>query len=86
MTNTHEKYFYTFRIYQIIFTYSERKKKRPNYYGIFSQTLPISTAFTAILKITLPQCNAIGVRTLHDYFLCVGFEVNFQAYKPKLYM
>ena len=35
-TNTYEKYFYTFRIYQIIFTYSEMKKKRPNFYGIFA--------------------------------------------------
>ena len=42
---------------------SERKKKRPNFYGMFSQNLPISAAFTAILKITLPQCNVIGVRT-----------------------
>ena len=46
-----------------LFTYSERKKKWPNFYGIFSQTPHIFTAFTAILKITLPQCNAIGVRT-----------------------
>ena len=30
----------------------------------YSVKLPISTAFTAILKITQPQCNAIGVRTL----------------------
>ena len=30
---------------------------------MFSQNFPISAAFTAILKIKLPQCNAIGVRT-----------------------
>ena len=60
-TNTYKKYFYTFRINQVI--YGERKKERPNFYGMFSQNLPISAAFTAILKIKLPQCNAIGVRT-----------------------
>ena len=27
------------------------------------KNLPISAAFTAILKMKLPQCNAIGVRT-----------------------
>ena len=62
-TNTNKKYFYTFRINQITFTYGERKKERPNFYGMFSQNLPISAAFTAILKMKLPQCNAIGVRT-----------------------
>ena len=61
-TNTHKKYFYTFRINQITFTYGERKKERPNFYGMFSQNLPNSAAFTAILKMKLPQCNAIGVR------------------------
>ena len=45
-----KKYFYTFRINQITFTYGERKEKRPNFYGMFSQNLSISTAFTAILK------------------------------------
>ena len=30
---------------------------------MFSQNLLISAAFTAILKMKLPQCNAIGVRT-----------------------
>ena len=58
-----KKYFYTFRINQSTFIYSERKKERPNFYGMFSQSLPISAAFTAILKMKLPQCNAIGVRT-----------------------
>ena len=62
-TNTYKKYFYTFRINQVIFTYGERKKERPNFYRIFSQNLPISAAFTAILKMKLPQCKAIGVRT-----------------------
>ena len=58
-----QKYFYTIRINQITFTYGERKKEWPNFYGIFSQNLPISAAFTAILKMKLPQCDAIGVRT-----------------------
>lgn len=30
---------------------------------MFIQNLPISAAFTALLKITLPQCHTIGVRT-----------------------
>ena len=30
---------------------------------MFSKNLPISTAFTAILKMKLPQYNAIGVHT-----------------------
>ena len=30
-------------------------------FDMFSQNLPISASFAAILKITLPQCNAIGV-------------------------
>ena len=51
-TNTYKKYFYTFRINQVIFTYGERKKERPNFYGMFSQNLPISAAFTAILKMS----------------------------------
>ena len=79
-TNTYEKCFYTFRIHKIILTYGKRKKKRPNSYGMFNQNLPISAAFPAILKITRPQCNAIGVRkpsvfkqiirkfTFHGYF------------------
>ena len=46
-----------------IFANGERKKERPNFYGTFCQNLPISTAFIAILKMELPQCNAIGVRT-----------------------
>ena len=62
-TNTHKRYFYTFRINQITFTYGERKKERPNFYGMFRQSLLNSAAFTAILKMKLPQCNAIGVRT-----------------------
>ena len=41
----------------------KRKKERPNFYGIFIQNLLISTVFIAILKMELPQCNAIGVRT-----------------------
>ena len=66
-TNTNKKYFYTFRINQIIFSYGGRKKERPNFYGMFSQNLPNSAALTAILKMKLPQCNAIGVRTPPDY-------------------
>ena len=62
-TNTYKKYFYTFRINQVIFTYGERKKERPNFDRMFSQNLPISAAFIAILKMKLPQCKAIGVRT-----------------------
>ena len=53
-TNTYKKYFYTFRINQVIFTYGERKKKRPNFYRMFSQNLLISATFTAILKTKLP--------------------------------
>ena len=41
----------------------ERKKKRPNFFEMFTQNLPISLAFIVILKMELPQCNAIGVRT-----------------------
>ena len=62
-TNTYKKYFYTFTINKIIFTNGERKKERPNFYGMFRQNLPISTAFIAILEMELPQCNAIGVHT-----------------------
>ena len=58
-----QKYFYTFTINKIIFTNGERKKERPNFYGMFSQNVPISNAFIAILEMKLPQCNAIGVRT-----------------------
>ena len=58
-----QKYFNTFRINQITFTYSERKKERPIFYGMFSQNLPISATFIAILKITLTQFKTIGVRT-----------------------
>ena len=54
-------YFYTFRINQIKFTYGEGKQERPNFYGMFSQNLPISD--DAILKMKLPQCNAIGMLT-----------------------
>ena len=64
--NTYKKYFYTFTINKIIFTNGERKKERPNFFGMFSQNLPISTAFIAILEMELPQCNAIGVRTPPD--------------------
>ena len=62
-TNTNKKCFYTFRINQITFAYSKRKKEQPNFYEMFSKNLPYSAAFTAILKLKLPQCNAIGVRT-----------------------
>ena len=62
-TNTHKRYFYTFRINQITSIYGERKKERPSFYGMFRQSLLNSAAFTAILKMKLPQCNAIGVRT-----------------------
>ena len=61
--NTYKKYFYTFRINQITFTYGERKKERPIFYGMFSQNLPISATFIAILKVTLTQFKTIGVRT-----------------------
>ena len=60
-TNTDKKYFYTFTINKIIFTNDEVKKERPN--GMFSQNLPSSTTFIAILEMELPQCDAIGVRT-----------------------
>ena len=53
-----KNYFCKFRINQSKFTYGEKKKKRPNFYGMFSQSLPMSAAFTAILKMKLPQCNA----------------------------
>ena len=43
-TNTYKNYFYTFRINQSTFTYGERKTERPNFYGMFSQSLPISAA------------------------------------------
>ena len=62
-TNAYNKSFYAFIINQITFTYGERKKKQPNFCGMFSKNLPISTAFIAILKMKLPQCNAIGVHT-----------------------
>ena len=62
-TNTHKRYFYTFRINQITSIYGEGKKERPNFYGMFRQSLLNSAAFTAILKMKLPQCNAIEVRT-----------------------
>ena len=62
-TNTYKKYLYTFRINQVILTYGERKKERPNFYRMFSQNLSISAAFTAILKMKLPQWKAIGVCT-----------------------
>ena len=58
-----KKYFCTFRINKITFTYGKRKKERPNFNGMVSQNLPIFATFTAILKMKLPQCNAIGVRT-----------------------
>ena len=38
------------------------KKEHPNFYGMFSQNLPISGTFTAVLKITLLQCDVIRVR------------------------
>ena len=60
-TITYKKHFYTFRINQITFIYGERKKERSKFYGMSSQNLPISAAFTTILKMKLPQCNAIGV-------------------------
>ena len=65
-TNTYKKYFYTFRINKITFTNSERRKELLNFYGMFGKNLPISAAFIAILKMELPQCNAIGVRTPPD--------------------
>ena len=49
-TNTHKRYFYTFRINQITSTYGERKKERPNFYGMFRQSLLNSAAFTAYWK------------------------------------
>ena len=39
------------------------KKEQPNFYGKLCPNLQISAAFTAILKISLLQCNAIRVRT-----------------------
>ena len=72
-TNMNEKYFYTFRINQITFTYGERKKERPNFYGMFSQNLLNSAAFASILKMKLPQCNPIRVRTLPG---CHGIQIH----------
>ena len=37
-------------------------KRNTNFYGMFSQNLPISGTFTTVLKITLLQCNVIRVR------------------------
>ena len=71
-TNTYKSYFYIFKINQITFTYGERKNGRPNFYGMFGQSLPISASFTAILKMKLPQCNAIGVRTPPGPYLNVA--------------
>ena len=49
-----------------------------NCYGMFGQNLPISAAFTPILKMELPQCNAIGVRTPPAYMrdLCVTLSLS----------
>ena len=41
----------------------ERKRNGLPFTECFSQNLPISVAFTAILKIKFPHCNAIGVHT-----------------------
>ena len=56
------------------FTFSKRKRKRLNFYGMFSQNLSISAAFDATLKITLPQWKAIGVYTLPGFYCtsCCG--------------
>ena len=63
-TNWHcDKYFNTFKIKQITFNCGGGKKEWPNFYGMFSQNLLISAAFTAIMNLSLPQCNAIRVRT-----------------------
>ena len=51
----------------------KEKKERPNFYGMFSQNLPISATFIAILKITLPQCNTNGVRAPHGFKRCKIF-------------
>ena len=40
---------------------------------MFSQNLPISATFIAILKITLPQCNTNGVRAPHCFKRCKIF-------------
>ena len=77
-TNTYKKYFHPFRINQIIFAYGKKKNERSNCYGMFGQNLPISAAFTPILKMELPQCNAIGVRTPPAYMrdLCVTLSLS----------
>ena len=51
----------------------KEKKERPNFYGMFSQNLPISATFIAILKITLTQCNTNGVRAPHGFKRCKIF-------------
>ena len=66
-TNTYKKYFYTFRIRKITFTYGERNKERPNVYGMFSQNLPISAAFTAILIKVLCELTRKLTDDLHDF-------------------
>ena len=57
-----QKYFYTFRINQSTFTYGERERNGLTFTEC-SVSLPISAAFNARLKMKLPQCNAIRVRT-----------------------
>ena len=62
-TNTCKKYFCTFRMIQIALPYGERNKEWPNFSRMFSQNLPISAAFFAILKIKVPQYNAHRLRS-----------------------
>ena len=49
---------------------------------MFSQNLPNSAAFTAILKMKLPQCNAIGVRAPPKRY----FEINNNWQRVKIHL
>ena len=60
-TNTNKKYFNTFWISQITFTYGERKKERPYFYGMFSQICRILLLSPPYWKWSYH--NATGVTT-----------------------
>ena len=57
-TNAIGKYFNTFKISQISFTYGEGKRN-----SLTFTECSVNSACTAILKITQPQCNVIRVHT-----------------------
>ena len=52
------------------------KKEQPNFYGKLCPNLQISAAFTAILKISLLQCNAIRVRLVSTRGKSAAIMVN----------